>query len=85
MFNRASNVFIAALKAERSAYDDGLYQIFLLCAPLPPTITAKMIRNSPKSIMALVSIFLMIKIIRQDPKNYTFDNEALDVIDSEFD
>ena len=54
--------FVNLLKNERSSYDDGLFQRFLINAPQPPMVTAAEIRNTPKSILGLQNLFLFMHL-----------------------
>jgi hypothetical protein len=78
--------FINLLKMERNSYDDGLFQRFLMIAPMPPYITAKQMRETPKTKISLHCIFYLVHIIHYNKRiNYTFSEESLAIIDIEFD
>ncbi len=78
--------FINMLKTERFSYDDGLFKRFLTNSPKPPTVTAAEMRAITKSQLALHCIFYFLHVIHYEKKiNYTFSEEALTVIDYEFD
>ena len=77
--------FINLLKQERSCYDDGLFQIFLMNAPEPPVIKAEEMRSAPATILSLHCIFYFIHMVHFEKKrNYTFSTEASQLIDFEF-
>ena len=78
--------FASQLQTERRAYDDGLFQRIVMCAPKAPNIKASNMRNVLPSILPLHSIFFMIHLIHKDTeRNYVFNELATELLDKKFD
>lgn len=74
------------LFSEKSGYDDGLFQRFLICAPDGPLVPSKQIRRSGDSILSIHCLFYLLRLIHyQSRRNYTFTDDAIEFIDTVFD
>ena len=65
-------------------YDDGFSHRLLFNCPEPSDTNAENIRNAPKSIICLHSIFFFMKLVHDVPRKYTFESQAILLIDQEF-
>ena len=79
--------FVNALRSERCSYDDGLLQRILMCAPNPPRVRAKEMREKKSGDqVTLIAIFYFLRVLHQDQYHvYTFTAEAYEIIDYQFD
>lgn len=71
---------------EKSGYDDGLFQRFIMCAPHAPLVKAKEIRKSGRSILSIHCLFYMVHLIHFNKRrDYSFTDDALEFVDNLFD
>lgn len=83
---RTSLFFINILFGEKTGYDDGLFQRFLMCAPYAPLVLAKEIRQSGKLILAMHCLFYLLHLVHYNKRrNYTFTEDDIEFIDTIFD
>ena len=74
--------FIKILREEVDNFEDGLFQRFLFCAPMPlENVSSKEKRTAPDPDISVVNLLYIIQEICKKPFDFHFDEDALVVYD----
>ncbi len=65
--------------------DDGFTHRWLVAAPDAADISADKIISAQTPPISLASLFMFIALMHEIPREYSFDNKALDLIKDDFD
>ena len=74
--------FIKILKEEVDNFEDGLFQRFLFCCPMPlENLSSSEKRTAPAPDISVVNILYMIEEICKNPIDFRFEDDAFIIYD----
>ena len=67
---------VSMLTAERYSYDDGFFHRILFMAPMASKYMSNDLLNIPERNVTVHSILLFIRLMHEQERHYTFNDEA---------
>ena len=85
MISQIYIIVIYLKKDEREKHDDGMYHRFIFVVPKQVELNAEDLYSAPPSRVTLASIFLFIQMVHVQFREYSFDEQAKQVLVRVFD